>query len=149
MLKASLMSLLTVTLLAAQPACAESAASDTDPRQFVEMPDQARALMRQDMLNHLSSLSEIVGHLASNNLAAAAEAAESRMGKSSMGKHRASGMGPGRFMPLEMRNLGWGMHESASEFALIAQKGDVAAAYGALQKINGSCIACHNSYRTR
>lgn len=148
MLKAPL---LTAALLVALPAGAETAGADNtiDSRQFVEMPDQARALMRQDMLNHLTSLSEIVGHLASNNLAAAAEAAENRMGNSSMGKHRTSGMGPGRFMPLEMRKLGWGMHESASEFAKIAEKGDVAAAYGALQKITGSCIACHNSYRTR
>lgn len=120
-----------------------------DPRQLVAMPEQARALMRQDMLDHLSTLNEILGHLASNNLVAAAEAAESRMGNSSMGKHRASGMGPGRFMPLEMRNLGWNMHAAASEFASITKRGDVTAAYTALQQITSACITCHYSYRTR
>ena len=123
--------------------------TDNDHRQFVEMPDAARQLMRTDMLDHLSALNEIIGHLASKNLDTAAEVAESRMGKSSMGKHRASGMGPGRFMPLEMRNLGWGMHEAASEFAVAAKKGDINNAYAALQKVTSACTACHYSYRTR
>jgi hypothetical protein len=120
-----------------------------DLRQLVTMPEQARALMRQDMLDHLSTLNEIIGHLARNNLAAATEVAEKRMGNSSMGKHRASGMGPGRFMPLEMRNLGWTMHAAASEFANVAREGDVTAAYAALQQVTTACITCHYSYRTR
>ena len=128
---------------------AEKESSDSDPRQLVTMPDQARQLMRQDMLDHLSALTEIIGYLAENNLDAAANTAETRMGKSTMGKHRASGMGPGRFMPLEMRNIGWGMHGSATEFAQIAKKGDLKNAYSALQKVTGSCVACHYTYRTR
>ncbi len=128
---------------------AEKKPSDSDPRQLVSMPDQARQLMRQDMLDHLSALTEIIGYLAENNLDAAANTAETRMGKSTMGKHRASGMGPGRFMPLEMRNIGWGMHGSATEFAQIAKKGDLKNAYSALQKVTGSCVACHYAYRTR
>ncbi len=149
---------LTAALIMGSPAYAETPpanpgntapASSNDARQFVEMPEQARALMRQDMLDHLAALNEIVSHLASNRLSSAAEVAETRMGKSSMGKHRATGMGPGRFMPLEMRKLGWGMHESATEFSQIAEKGDVTAAYAALGKITATCVACHYSYRTR
>lgn len=124
-------------------------ANDSDMRQLVSMPEQARRLMQQDMLDHLAALNEIIGHLATGELVTAAEVAESRMGKSAMGKHRATGMGPGRFMPLAMRNLGWGMHESASEFSRIAKTGDVKAAYNALQKVTASCVACHYSYRTR
>ncbi len=120
-----------------------------DHRQLVSMPEQARELMRQDMLLHLSTLNEIMGYLADNDLKAAAEAAETKMGKSSMGKHRATGMGPGRFMPLEMRNMGWGMHEAATEFSQIAREGDMKRTYGALQKVTTFCIACHYSYRTR
>ena len=90
--------------------------SDVDTRQLVSMPDQARELMRKDMLDHLAALNEIIGYLASNNLDTAADVAEARMGRSSMGKHRSTGMGPGRFMPLEMRKLGWGMHDAATEF---------------------------------
>ena len=130
------------------PTDASSPAS-SDPRQFVTMPEESRALMRQDMLSHLASLNEILSHLAANNLAAAAEVAEKRMGKSSMGKHRATGIGPGRYMPLEMRQLGWGMHEAASEFSLVAQQGNQSQAYSALQKITNACLACHYTYRTR
>jgi len=123
--------------------------SGGDTRQLVSMPDQAREFMRKDMLDHLSALNEIIGYLASNNLAAAADVAETRMGRSSMGKHRATGTGPGRFMPLEMRNLGWGMHDAATEFSKVAKQGDLKNAYNALQKVTSSCVACHYSYRTR
>ena len=37
--------------------------SGNDPRQLVEMPDLARKLMREDMLDHLSALSEIIASL--------------------------------------------------------------------------------------
>lgn len=123
--------------------------SGEDTRQFVSMPDQTRELMRKEMLDNLSALNEIIGYLASNNLDAAADVAETRMGRSSMGKHRGTNMGPGRFMPLEMRNLGWGMHDAATEFSEIAKQGDLQSAYSALQKVTSSCVACHYSYRTR
>ena len=145
-------------LLALHPAYGDEAAGNQsqangpqegDPRQLVSMPVQARRLMRQDMLDHLAALNEIVAYLAGNNLTGAAEIAETRMGKSSMGKHRTTGMGPGRFMPPAMRNLGWGMHESASEFARVAKEGDLKRALSALQKVTASCVACHYSYRTQ
>ena len=148
----------TVLLIAFHSAHSEAAASDaqgaekspgSDLRQLVSMPDEARQLMRKDMLDHLSALNEIIAYLAENNLDAAADVAETRMGKGSMGKHRGTGMGPGRFMPLEMRKLGWSMHESATEFSLVAKKGDLKSAYSALQKLTSSCVACHYSYRTR
>ena len=122
---------------------------DSDHRQLVSMPDETKQLMRKDMLDHLSALSEIIGLLAESNLDAAADGAETRMGKSSMGKHRATGMGPGRFMPLEMRNIGWGMHESATELSQAAKEGNLKGAYSALQKVTASCVACHYSFRTR
>jgi hypothetical protein len=122
---------------------------DIDHRQLVAMPDEASQLMRKDMLDHLSALNEIIALLVENNLDAAADVAETRMGKSSMGKHRAIGMGPGRFMPLEMRNIGWGMHESATELSQAAREGNLKGAYSALQKVTSSCVACHYSYRTR
>lgn len=125
------------------------APADGDLREFISMPDEARRLMRQDMLDHLAALNEINGYLAENNPVAAAEVAETRMGMSSMGRHRASGMGPGRYMPMEMRNIGRGMHASASAFSRAARRGDMKGAYQALEKMTGSCVACHYSYRTR
>ena len=121
----------------------------SDHRQLVSMPEQTRQLMREDMLNHLVTMNEILGYLAESNFSAASEVAETKMGKSSMGKHRGTGMGPGRFMPLEMRNIGWGMHDAATEFSKIAKEGDLKSAYRALQNVTASCVECHYSYRTR
>ena len=126
-----------------------SDASVGDPRQFVSMPKQIRELMRKEMLDHLSALNVIIGFMASNNYEAAADVAESRMGKSTMGKNRATGMGPGRYMPLEMRNIGWSMHDAASELSIAARKGDIKGAYSALEKVTNACVACHYNYRTR
>lgn len=143
---------ITGTLYAFQTVSAQpenKTVNSDDPRIFVTMPEQARKFMRDDMLDHLTAINEIIGYLAANNFKEAANIAETRMGKSSMGKHRATGMGPGRFMPLEMRNLGWGMHDAASEFAQIAKKGNLKDSQLALQKVMTSCVTCHYSYRTR
>lgn len=123
--------------------------SSSDSRQFVSMPDRARKLMREDMLSHLSTINEIIAYLSENKLKEAADVAEIKMGKSAMGKHRSTGMGPGRFMTLEMRNIAWGMHEAATEFSKVAKKGNLKNAYSALQNVTSSCVACHYSYRTR
>jgi hypothetical protein len=147
-----------ILLFTVQSACSAEATGETqsatnspdnDHRQLVSMPDETSQLMRKDMLDHLSALNEIIGLLTENNLDAAADVAETRMGKSSMGKHRATGVGPGRFMPLEMRNIGWGMHESATELSEAAKEGNLKGAYSALQKVTTACVACHYSYRTR
>lgn len=121
----------------------------SDPRQLIEMPATAQHLMRQDMLSHLAALNSIIAALGSGDLNAAADTAEQQMGRASMGKHRASGMGPGRFMPPEMRNLGWGMHDAADSFAIEARKGNPQSAYTALQSVTRSCVACHAAYRIR
>jgi hypothetical protein len=122
-----------------------------DPRTAVDMPALQRALMREDMLDHLIALNEILADLSSNQLNAAADVAETRLGLSSMGKHaaRTSGQGPGRFMPEAMRSIGIGMHQSASEFAKVARGGDRDAAYQALQPVVGACVACHAGFRVR
>ncbi len=127
----------------------KNTAAGDDLRQLVSMPEQARNLMRIDMLANLSILSAIIGYLAANDFEAAANAAETEMGKSAMGKHRGSGFAPGRFMTDEMRNLGWGTHEAASAFSTVAKQGDMKNSLMALTKVTSMCAACHYSYRTR
>lgn len=143
--------LISALLLTALPAQAEPPAPPQDVRQLVNMPDLPRSLMRADMQDHLAALNEIIGYLAENKLSAAAETAEKRMGQSSMGKHAyiARGQGPGRFMPDTMRQMGWNMHDAASEFAKEAKSGDQAKSLAALQQLTSSCVACHMSFRTR
>ncbi|MBZ0095965.1 MAG: cytochrome c [Sulfuricella sp.] len=135
--------------LAQQPT--QPPAPPQDHRQLVTMPELPRALMRTDMQDHLVALNEIFGYLAENNLAAAAETAEKRLGNSSMGKHAvmARGQGPGRFMPDAMRQMGWDMHAAGSEFAQVVKGGDTVKTYTALQKVTSTCVACHMSFRTR
>jgi hypothetical protein len=128
---------------------AEPQVPATDNRQFVEMPEEAQQLMRKDMRDHLMALSEILGYLANNNYSSAAEVAEQRLGESSMGKHRATGMGPGRFMPPSMRQIGQGMHKAATRFADVANSSDMDKRNSALQEVVALCAACHASYRIR
>jgi hypothetical protein len=138
-------------LLVSGGAFADEQTALEDHRQLATMPEKARAIMRTDMLDHLVALNEIFGYLAENNLAAVAETAEKRLGNSSMGRHAmmARGQGPGRYMPEAMRQLGWGMHDAASEFVQVAKGGDTVKIYAALQKVTSSCVACHMSFRTR
>jgi hypothetical protein len=118
------------------------------PRQLVEMPAQALALMRQDMLDHLGALTRVVGLVGNGQFQEAAKLAESQLGRSAMGKHRSTGTPPGRYMPEAMRALGMGMHAAASEFAVTAQTEDQAATLAALQSVMSSCVACHSTFRT-
>jgi hypothetical protein len=127
----------------------EAESLKTDMRQFVEMPEQARQVLREDMLDQLAVLNEIIEYLARNNYTAAADVAENGMGQSLRHRNQEREFGPGRYMPEEMRRMGWDLHEAASNFALVAKRQHPQATYGALQKITEACIACHYSYRTR
>jgi len=126
---------------------AEAKAPVEDSRVYVPMPPAARKIMRDQMKQFLVTLSGVQGLLADGKLAQAGELAETTMGLTEQGKHR--GQGPGRYMPIPMRNLAWGMHEAASEFAETTKTGDVIASYRSLQKLQNSCVVCHFSYRNR
>ena len=122
-----------------------------DPRTAVNMPALQRALIREEMLDNLVALNEILADLSANKPNAAADVAEQKLGLGSMGKHaaRTAGQGPGRFMPDSMRSIGIGMHQAASEFAKVARTGNRDAAYRALQPVVGACVACHAAFRLR
>ena len=134
--------LLSCTALAQPPA-------PSDSRRLVEMPAESLILLRQDMISHLATLHSIIVALGNGDLKVAADTAEQQLGRVSMGRHRATGMGPGRFMPEKMRSLGWNMHDAADNFAMETRKGNIQGAYAALQNITESCVACHAVYRTK
>jgi len=131
------------------PAQAAEPTAPADTRLLAEMPAAAQALMRKDMLSHLAALNAIVAALGSGNLNAAADTAEQQLGRATMGRPQGTGMGPGRFMPMEMRDIGWRMHDAADAFAAVARKGDAQKAFAALEPVTSSCVACHAVYRTR
>ena len=121
----------------------------SDYRTLVEMPDKARQILHEDMLDHLAVLNEINRYLAENNLRSAAEVAETGMGRSLLAKYQDEDIRPGRYMPKEMRKIGWELHHAATEFAKAARKGNLQKTLQAYHRITSACVACHYSYRTR
>ena len=121
----------------------------TDYRTLVEMPDKARQILHEDMLDHLAVLNEINRYLAENNLRSAAEVAETGMGRSLLSKYQDVDIRPGRYMPKEMREIGWELHNAATQFAKAARRGNLQETLQAYHRITSACVACHYSYRTR
>ena len=121
----------------------------TDLRTFVEMPERARQILQDDMLDHLAVLNEINRYLSEDKLSSAAEVAETGMGRSLLSKYQDEDMRPGRYMPQAMREIGWELHNAATEFAKVARQGKLKETLRAYHRITSSCVACHYSYRTR
>ena len=120
-----------------------------DLRSYVEMPEKARQILQEDMLDHLAVLNEINRYLAEKDLPAAADVAENGMGRSLLSKYQDEDMRPGRYMPKEMREIGWELHNAATRFATVARQGDLQKTLLAYHRITSACVACHYSYRTR
>jgi len=118
-----------------------------DSREFVQLPEQMQEHMLSNMRDHLVALSEILSQMTADNMDAAAEVAESRLGMSSLESHGASHMA--KFMPEGMQAAGTNMHRAASRFALRAQEGDAVPAYKALSEVTAAFVACHQGYRIR
>lgn len=139
---------LSITLTAALLAL-PAAAQDT--RQLAQLKPQAQETLRQEMLDNLQALNEILTLMAANQVKEAGEVAETRLGKSAMGKNARLPFDarPGPQMPVVMHNLGRDGHAAASEFAIAAASGERERALAQLANLTGACVACHASYRTR
>ena len=126
-----------------------SATAATDTRQKLDFPPMMRDHMLANMRDHLLALSEIQQLMATEEYATAAEVAEQRLGLSSLDNHGAAHMA--QMMPQEMREIGTGMHQAASQFAITvvdaSTDNDLKPALGALAKVTQQCIACHSAYR--
>lgn len=135
-----------MTLFGAGFACAAE-----DGRAFVQMPQEARAELRAEMLDFQMALHQIVISLGEGKFVDAADTAEKQIGLAAMGRHRNAppNARPGMFMPNDMHMIARNMHASASEFARIARGGDLAKSLSALQAVTGACVGCHRSYRTQ
>ncbi len=118
-----------------------------DMRKFVELPEITKKILRQRMLSNLTALTQIISLLANNELDSAADIAETKIGDWRIGN--GSGMGPGKFMPKEMRQIGMSMHKTVDEFVKIARAGNKEKIYSSLGQITNVCVACHSSYRTQ
>jgi hypothetical protein len=119
----------------------------SDSRQLVELPEMMQQHMMSNMRDHLQTLNQILIYLGNDQMDMAADLAEQRLGMSSLDLHGASRMA--KFMPEGMREAGTNMHKKASRFALIAEEGDLLAAYKKLAELTTSCVSCHSGYRIR
>ena len=130
---------------------AAGAAHAEDTRPLAPLPAAAQESLRQEMLENLAALNEVLILVGSGKLAEAGEVAEAKLGVSSMGKHRAKPMDarPGPHMPPAMHGIGMDGHKAVSEFAKVAASGDRDRAIALLPNLTGACVACHFSYRTR
>jgi len=117
----------------------------SDSRQLVELPEMMQQHMMSNMRDHLQTINLILIHLGKDEMDMAAELAEQNLGMSSMNSHGASRLA--KFMPEGMRAAGTSMHKKASRFALVAQEGDLLAAYKMLAEITSACVGCHAGYR--
>lgn len=122
-----------------------------DARQRAPLPEPAQAVLRQEMLDNMTALHEILSLMAAGQVQAAGEVAETRLGRSAMGKNRALPFEarPGAHMPQAMHEMGMRGHQAASEFAQAAARGDKDGAMALLPNLTATCLACHLSYRTR
>ena len=126
-------------------------AADDDTRVAVDMPARMKQHMLANMRDHLTAIEEIQASLAAGNYQAAADIAETRLGMTSLQSHGAAHMAG--YMPRGMQEIGTGMHQAASRFAVTAQEaevtGDLPRALGALSRITTQCVACHAAYRIK
>ena len=128
-----------------------TAAFAEDSRQFVQLPPAAQEALRQEMLDNLLAINEVLGLVGAGKYSEAGDVAEKKLGVSAMGKHRSKPVDarPGPHMPEAMHNIGIQGHMAASEFAVAARSGEYERAMTLLPKLTQSCVACHYSYRTR
>jgi len=122
-----------------------------DTRQLAKLPEPAQEALRQEMLDNLVAVNEVLTLMAEGKVREAGEVAEAKLGMSAMGKHRSKPFDarPGPHMPPAMHGIGMDGHKAVSEFAAVAKTGDRDKALALLPKLTAACVGCHFSYRTR
>jgi len=122
-----------------------------DTRQLAKLPEPAQESLRQEMLDNLVAVNEVLSLMAAGKVKEAGEVAERELGMSAMGKHRSKPFDarPGPHMPPAMHGIGMDGHKAASEFAAAAKTGDRDKALALLPNLTAACVGCHFSYRTR
>jgi cytochrome c556 len=126
---------------------AAGADAEQDTRQLVALPPPMQAHMLGNMRDHIATLNEIHTALAARDFDRVAQAAEQRLGVSSLAAHGAEHMAP--YMPKAMQTMGTEMHRAATRLALAAQERDLDKSLTELAAVTRQCVACHSAYRIR
>jgi hypothetical protein len=121
--------------------------AEEDNRIGVAFSEPLKQQLMSNMRDHMVALSEILGHMAYDDLNQAAEVAEKQLGLSAKHAHGTAKLG--KYMPPEMRQAGYNMHSAASYFAKVAKTGDAESAYEALAELSVTCVECHAAYKLK
>jgi cytochrome c556 len=118
-----------------------------DPRTAIRLPADVREAFLAEMRRHMDSLDDVLVRLAAADFKGAAATAREELVPG-------SGKGFGRFLPIDFRELGLGMHRAAADFAVVADKAaapptaaEWQATIAALQAVSAQCRACHGAFR--
>lgn len=136
-----------IVALATMLITAGAFAAEEDPRTPIKLPPDQRGAFLEHMRHHMDSLDDVMAELASANFKGAATVAREQLVPG-------SGAGFGRYLPLEFREMGLGMHRAAADFAAVADAvpaqptaADWEKTMTALQAISTHCRACHSAFR--
>ncbi len=131
-----------------------SASRAQDTRELVRLPAPMQEHMLGNMRDHLATLNEIIGDIASNKFDEAAKIAEQRLGMSSLSLHGAAHLAP--YLPKPMQDIGTTMHHAASRLVIVLQDASITLTVDAMRDVNRAlhevttaCEACHAGYRVR
>ena len=132
------------TALALLPLVLAFPAHGEDTRPLATLPPAARETLRQEMLDNLLAVNEILELVAAGKIKEAGAVAESKLGRAAMGRHRDKPFDarPGPNMPPAMHRIGMEGHAAATT-------GDRDKALALLPRLTGNCVACHYAWRTR
>ena len=125
-----------------------SAAAE-DTRTAIDLPPDVKVQFLEHMRTHMTTLNSVIELLASGKVREAGTLARNEM---AIGK----GMGIGRYMPQEFREMGFGFHQAADDFArataALSEPPDAAGwakAMEGLAQITAHCAACHGTFRVK
>ncbi len=124
-------------------------AAGEDTRIAVELPPDVKVQFLEHMRTHMTSLNDVIQLMSDGKFREAGALARNEM---AIGK----GMGFGRFMPPEFREMGFEFHRAADQFgritAEISEPADAAGwskAMGGLAQITMRCNGCHAAFRVK
>lgn len=125
------------------------AAAAEDPRVRIDLPADVRELFLEHMRTHMTSLDGVLQLVAAGRIKEAGTVARKEM---AIGQ----GLGIGRHMPPEFREMGFEFHRAADDFArttaAVTEPPDAAGwamLVKGLAEITTRCSGCHAAFRVR
>ncbi|MFD2184779.1 hypothetical protein [Rhodoplanes azumiensis] len=135
--------------LVATTAAVRAAPESDDPRLLIDLPADVRQTFLEHMRTHMTTLDQVLQLVGGGRVKEAGVLARKEM---AIGQ----GLGIGRHMPAEFREMSFAFHRAADDFARVTQTvadPPDAAGWKALMTgiaaITTQCAGCHGAFRVR